>query len=368
MDGVQPKPMSIVLVGDPHFANRTGFAKQPSNPEFQGCNSRLHEIAQAVRRAITFAKDGGAEAVVILGDIFHDRGVIQVPVFNAMYQILNEAKDKGVEVILFPGNHDYVDLHARGSAKLHSILSFEGAATVVHSASQIELDSFICSIVPFTPSAEKTTLAAKKLYEKSKKSSKANLLLLHHSLDGAKTGPHEWVMPSRLRANHLPRFDLIVSGHYHQHQIVKDSDNYVIYAGAPLQHDAGERDYKPGFLVVGDDGSIRHIENFASPRFVVIEAETEEDLESEEVRDNDYLIVKWKGEEKDGKKLRDQLKGLGIGIVNVTPDSARKAIRTNISTADAVETMLAKYAEARLGAPDPLYLDEGVKLYHNSTP
>ena len=346
----------LVLYSDPHFSNRTAFGKTILNAEFPGCNSRFYEIAITFRRCVDYAIQNSCEGIVICGDIFHDRGTIAVPVYNAVYQLFKDASKK-IPLILYPGNHDYVDLNAMHADKhLHSLFTYERSCTLQDKPGIVETDSFRLSIIPFHPEPKYVTSAADALTSTSIE--KVNMLLMHHSFDGAVTGPHEWVMPGKLNPNVFPAsYDLLFSGHYHCRQRVGDRLEYV---GAPLQHDVGEREYTPGFVHVLPDGTWRQVVNNLSPRFNVIEACLESDISG--VSSTDYTIIRWKGIQAVGESLRETNPGL---LVEVTP-SVSAPMRSDIKTTDNVEDMFEKYISAKFGLSNEPILKKGLRLYRGN--
>ena len=352
----------IVLFSDPHFDNKSSFGVYTSNPEFPGCNSRFHEIAKTFREAVSYTKTNGCEAMFVLGDIFHTRGNISVPVYNAVYRLFREATSSGVSLFLYPGNHDFVDLRAMHTKhSLHSLFMYGSVCTLVDQPTLVETDSFAVGIIPFSMDLDAITLASQQLYPSASKllrpNTKQTALMLHHSVNGAVTGPHEWQMPNRLNVADLNQsWDHIFSGHYHKHQNV----DKLVYVGAPLQHDFGEREYIPGFIHVYPDGSWKHVENNASPRFVITETEDSSVISS--LDNHNYNVVRWYGEEKAGEKLRESTNAL----VEIKPPSLHKIARSDIKTTDSIEDMFKKYIKARTGSVSNTLLKKGLAFYKES--
>lgn len=351
----------IVLWSDPHFANRTSFGKIETNSEFPGCNSRFHEIAKSFRKAVDYAEGNDCESIFILGDIFHDRGVIDIPVYNAVYQLFKEAAGRGVRVVIYPGNHDMVDLRAMHVNKhLHSLFTYEKITHVQEKPSIVQTAYFPVAVIPYSNSSREVVETSKRLLDQM--SGDIKILMLHHSVNGAITGPHEWVMPHRLDADDLPEgYTHIFSGHYHCHQKVKR----LWYVGAPLHHDFGERTYTPGFIHVKPDGSWTQIENTDSPRFQVIETCDPKVLKT--INPKDYTSIKWDGDFNEVELAKEDMPD--NSIIEVT-HKTKTSVRTNIQTTDQVETMIEKYAEAKYGKVVPAgdnhsseIIDYGVRLY-----
>lgn len=298
--------------------------------------------------AVDYAAENFCESIFILGDVFHDRGIIEVPVYNGVYQLFREATGRGIRVVVYPGNHDMQDLRAMHADKhLHSLFAFEKLANIYDTPSVVQTAYFPVAVIPYSSNANGVIFQAEKLLKKMNGDIK--MLMLHHSVSGAKTGPHEWVMPNKLDVDQLPDgYSHIWSGHYHQHQMLTGTVNpnkRWWYVGAPVHHDFGERNYIPGFIHVMPNGKWKHIENTASPRFKVY---TTNDITKikDMINPDDYNSVRWQGPLADLEKIKKDLPYNCIvesehmsaqpGTVSVT--------RAQIATTDPAETMIEKYA------------------------
>ena len=354
----------IVLFSDPHFCNRTAFGRIDSKAEFPGCNSRFHEIAKAYRAAVDYAEENNCESIFILGDVFHDRGSIDVPVYNGVYQLFRETAEKGITLRIFPGNHDTVDLRAMHIDKhLHSLFMFEKLARVYEKPSIVQTAYFPVCVVPYSNSGRTVIDVTTQLADKMTGDIKP--VLFHHSFNDAVTGPHEWVMPHKLDANDLSeKFTHKFSGHYHLHQKIAGN---LWYVGSPLHHDFGERNYNPGFIHLLPDGSWGHIENKVSPRFQVITTSDPKDLEN--ISLTDYTSVKWEGNIGEIEKIKDTLpENCIIEYSNNTGKNTTFLTRTSIKTTDNVESMIEKYADTKAtmaSTPEQLkeLVEHGTNLY-----
>jgi DNA repair exonuclease SbcCD nuclease subunit len=353
----------IVLFSDSHFANRTAFGKFESNAEFPGCNSRFHVIAKAFRAAVKYANDNNCESIFILGDVFHDRGVIDVPVYNGVYQLFREATEQSIRLVIYPGNHDMVDMRAMHSDKhLHSLFAFERLAHVYDQPTIVQTAYFPVAVLPYSNSSKGVIYKAEQMVKKM--SGDIKMLMLHHSVNKAITGPHEWVMPHRLDVDSLPEdYSHIWSGHYHFHQQVMSEDNKrrLWYVGAPVHHDFGERTYVPGFVHVMPDGKWQHIENTESPKFKVISTSDIKDFD-EVATSKDYIKIEWQGDMNEIEKIKKDLPE--NCLVEATNSGVVSVARTSIQTTDSVEGMISKYADAKALVKNPIEIVEhGVILY-----
>jgi len=346
----------IMVISDLHLANRVNFGKPTINPTFIGCNTRFHAIAEAVNRYVDLAVKEGCEALVVPGDIWHERMILQVPVLNAVYSLFEEANNK-IPTYIMTGNHDMVSAKALyGEEGLHSLYALKQVCNVIDNPCMTYTYSFNLCFVPFNISKDKTIADAKKLYENSKQRLKPSVVFFHHSFEGAVTGPTNWRMPSEIKPSDVPPFDVKLSGHLHHHQTLGG----ITYVGSLVQHDLGERTYSPGGLIVSDDGTWKHIPNEVSPKFVVIEAVTRKDLLLN--RPQDYKVIKWLGDEKEGLEVREDMEN---SIVEIQSKEIKREARTNINNMDTIENMMKKYVTAKLGTNNEGVFTEGLSIYRN---
>lgn len=345
----------IVVLSDTHFSNRKQFGKSLTNAVWKGCNSRFHEIAYAVQRAFQYALKNDCEAIVLPGDIFHERGFIQVPVYNAVYEIFDQiANQSKIKLILMPGNHDMVDVKALGGSEgLHSLFAMNNMTIVAETIAIVPLDSFNAYMVPFDSATDKILARCKQtLHDKSK----ANILFLHQSIEGAESGPTNWKMPHELKPSDLDLgYDLVISGHYHKHQKLGKN---IIYVGSLLQHDFGERDYTPGFMHVLPDGTWKHIENKISPRFVKLITNDVNKVNA--LNSNNYNSVEWTGDDPSSMAVVDNT------LLTHTPEIETRVIRSTIKTTDSLREMIAKYVEIKTGDKNPDLVDYLVDKYEGA--
>lgn len=344
----------IVVVSDTHFSNRKQFGKTLATPVWKGCNSRFHYTGYAFQLAFQYALEHDCEAIVVPGDIFHERGLLKVPVYNAVYEIFDQiANQSKVKLIIMPGNHDMVDVRAmHGTEGLHSLFAMNAMTIVADRPSHIPLDDFDLYMVPFSPDPKEVVANAKSIFRKAQSNPlKPATLFLHHSIAGAETGPSNWKMPHELTPDDLQLgFDLVISGHYHKHQVLPHG---IVYAGALLQHDFGERDYTPGWLHVLPDGTWTQIENKWSPRFMELETDCSSDID-QIANSMDYWNIIWKGDSSERARWKG-VEDASISFKRSDPEGA--VLRSQISMKDSVPEMVPKYVKVKTGQDDPTLVE-----------
>jgi len=277
--------MKVLLVADTHFENFADFGVPESDPEFPGCNSRCVVILRAFLSACEYGHSIGAKKMILAGDVFHRRGIINVAVFNAVSKILQLARTKyDLTVYIIFGNHDVADRNAEHAEKgHHALASLGGNAIVISSPSILAVGETSFVFLPYMVTRSEWEQTASQLVGLARTAGAGftvPVIVAHQSFDGAVVGPHEYVMREGLHpVTSVPEaFRWVFSGHYHKHQVLGDR---VVYIGGLVQHNFGERYYMPGFLVYDTDTfEWEHIENKISPRFYAIDASNEEEIKT----------------------------------------------------------------------------------------
>jgi len=249
----------LVLIGDPHFANRKLFGRPTDKP---GVNTRLQYTQQALE---WIARDIPADIdhVCILGDITHDHGRLTPPVLLAIQDMLLEFAEHGHSVAMLGGNHD---MDGYGLSIVSAFESDSREVREVVTEPRQLYYSFPIPIhaIPYGLMSDALDYMAE-LTERC-------IVLMHHSFEGAKHGTHEFQPPGGIPPALIPDHIEVFSGHYHMRQKM---NKHVEYTGAPLQHDFGEVNYTPGYVILEiDSGSIRQqfieVPPEVAPRFHIL--------------------------------------------------------------------------------------------------
>jgi DNA repair exonuclease SbcCD nuclease subunit len=212
------------------------------------------------------------------GDLFEKRGKLDVELFNLVYQIFAEKKTRKVfkDIIMLPGNHD---LATKETDTLRSsIFAFNelphvtvikepqtiGHLTEFNSKNIEDADRVYLHFVPFYDDQAQHITALKDIQSSTKKDG-FHILCTHAELRGGRMGVTKSKKGISAKQMGVKNFDLILLGHFHQHQTIAGK---IVYVGAPLQHkfsDVGER---RGFILLNEKKKTwRHVPLKGLPKF-----------------------------------------------------------------------------------------------------
>jgi DNA repair exonuclease SbcCD nuclease subunit len=228
--------MKILLVGDLHV--------QQNNIEDTG------ELFGLVDQILD--EDKGISHVCFLGDIFHTHDVVrQEPAFFVRSKISEIAKKFGSRVawIALAGNHDYSTPSASTIDNAVRLVLGD-LLTVVDSYSislNPEFNSLPFFFIPFIGDNERFIKIVEGI-------SPDKILICHQTFDGSKYENNQ-TAPNGVDQNRVPQ-KLIISGHIHTKQNLKNNHNEVVYVGTPRALTSNEVNQKKYLTVYDSDLNI----------------------------------------------------------------------------------------------------------------
>jgi len=257
----------VMLIGDPHFANHKVFGKPTDSP---GVNSRCANVTKTLQYWSDRCVDLEVDMIFILGDITHYHGALTPPIANQIECALMDLSDQ-CPVVVISGNHDM-------DGNDMSIVPFiRGDATGVRLVEGMSNHKVGDHTMFWACSYAVPVQQALNAIRTRKDASENNILLMHHSFEGAVHGHHEFEPPGGITSSVIPDDIQVFSGHYHKRQKISDNVQYI---GAPLQHDFGEATYTPGVTLLDIDEDGYYTESFYStpretaPRFEILAWDT----------------------------------------------------------------------------------------------
>lgn len=247
----------ILLTADLHIHKWREFAQLKG-----GVNDRLLDGVSVLTDIDRYAMRHGIDDVIIAGDLFQKRAVLDVETFNLVFDTIKRTDRRWW---LLDGNHD----QATKDGRIHSLEPFNALSNVnvvgrsSHTIGYTRFDFF-----PYRDD-EKSVMEE---LRKANRSSKAlPVAIMHHGFKGARVGSAlEYEVKEPLDPQAVLNFgyDFVFSGHYHTRQHLADN---LMYIGAPCEHTRHDRsNRKRGFLLFNVDTKKVTVVPLKKPRFVTV--------------------------------------------------------------------------------------------------
>lgn len=221
------------------------------------------------------AKEHGADAMVVAGDLFDQKGTIRAEVYNAVWERIRDAE---IPYYILAGNHGKSsrtvlgDDHP-GDDTVYAMDDLEDVETVTGRRLFVDEKfggegSDVTAF--FQPYVEDVEDLVERLSSAEVGGSGRNVLFGHFGIADAEMGPaqvqdRDWMDSGDAV---FKDFDWVFAGHYHRPQNFGEK---VWIPGSPLQHSFGEREQQKRMLFLDtEDGSVESV-SVDGPRYVVVE-------------------------------------------------------------------------------------------------
>lgn len=295
--------MKAVITADWHF----------------GYPDRLDDISWAFRGVLRHCTKNGIGHVWLLGDLIHDRESVTHDVTNRLAELFEEANAAGIEILIFPGNHD---MYLRYSWKINAIKPFAKYLNLVESVSSFDFGGRKFWIVPFIEH-EKTYQRVVSLV--SDQASDRDVLLTHIGVNSAVYNQCFLIQNWNIVSFEETKFSRVYTGHFHCTQKVGSK---TWYPGSPISFRFDEGLVEHGFLVYDSDTNDHEFIDIyaagtteaAPPDFITMES----DFEQSDISGNNIRILLKEGE--DEVALRAALMALGARKVAFTRPTEQKIV------------------------------------------
>ncbi len=268
----------MLLLADVHLHPYAGSAILPD-----GRNKRLDDIMVCLNAALQTCSTG--QAIVIAGDLFHDRKGVKPEALHRIGEWLNEARSTKVPVYILAGNHD-LSIGGDGCA---SVMALRHATIITEPGKVIEIEGFKVGFIPYVEDPEAVRLQAKALRKDG-----AKILVAHLGIGDPRFAdciPVDYEVPGRISVDDLRPgdFEQVFLGHYHNPQELAKNVRYI---GSPLQLSFKEAGQEKGWVRLGATGKPTRVQNVWSPKFQKMgAAEAVAKLAHKEIAETDYLWV-----------------------------------------------------------------------------
>lgn len=216
--------LRAIVIGDLHFSIKNG------------------EVAEKVLRHIytELVPKLDAEAILFVGDLFHDKPNIPNKVVNRVIELFLDLDNFDIPFYAITGNHDQAGKSAFNREPATSSLEAVSAACNTFHIIDNSYVDFLGDIrVHGIPYYSDKSSVAEALDAVQLKKDGFNILMLHQTIAGIEDSfiPHE-VVPHQLE-----QFDIVLCGHIHKRQYITDK---VFNVGTPYQISLEEADQEKG--------------------------------------------------------------------------------------------------------------------------
>jgi DNA repair exonuclease SbcCD nuclease subunit len=246
-----PERVRILFLADTHL----GF-DLPTRARIQR-RRRGHDFLANYATALRPALDGEVDLVIHGGDVFN-RSRPPTSVAWQAFEPLTRVAEKGIPVLVVPGNHERGRIPQIRFAQHPRIHLFDRPRTFTLDVRGIRL-----AIAGFPSERHDVRTQFADLVEATrwrKVDAHAKLLCIHQCVEGATVGPNDFTFTTAadvIRARDIPAgFSAVLSGHIHRHQILthdlagRPIAAPVLYPGSIERTSVAEADEDKGFMMV----------------------------------------------------------------------------------------------------------------------
>lgn len=255
----EKQTLKIIVVSDTHL----GF-DYPIKPRIKR-RRRGEDFFRNFNIALDYALEVKADLVLHCGDFFF-RSKIPAPIIDIAYCNIFDFAEKGIPILIIPGNHER-------SLLPQSILTQHPNIHIFHKPSvyTITMNNFTVAISGFPfirkESQKEFDRLLPALYEESKYAD-VKLIAMHQVIEGASVGPVNFTFTKGddiISQHSIPQWcNGVLCGHIHRHQVLTKqfgSDRMpIIFPGSVERTSFAEKNETKGFieLEIGMDKSIKY--------------------------------------------------------------------------------------------------------------
>ena len=200
-------------------------------------------------RALEPAFRGEADAVVHGGDVFY-RSRVKPGLVMRAFEPLKRLADRGIPVVVVPGNHERSAIPYPMLAMHPGIHIFDRPRTFRFNLAGIDV-----AFSGFPNDRNNIRASFPNLVQQTgwqTAPADVRLLCLHQTVEGATVGPADFVFrgaPDVIPRHAIPdEFTAVLSGHIHRHQVLDAAGTPVFYPGSTERTSWAERNEAKGYL------------------------------------------------------------------------------------------------------------------------
>ena len=252
--------LKLLVLSDTHL----GF-DYPMRPRIK-IRRRAEEFFSNFNHVLNYGVKNKVDFILHLGDLFF-RCKVHNDIVKRAYSKLLSTADKGIKIIIVPGNHDCSRLPLISILSHPNIYIFERPKvfSFPFQGKNINFAGF-----PFIrKNLHEEFQKCQNIFKTDISTNDVNLLLMHQTVQGAQVGQINYTFgsgPDILLKKMMPQnYDLILCGHIHRHQILPfkhnnqaDFKGKVIFSGSTERTSFAEKNETKGFLKIGSDPAINN--------------------------------------------------------------------------------------------------------------
>lgn len=237
----------IVVTGDTHLGFDLPLRPRAQHPR------RGEDFFRNFEIILKYALSSGAAYLIHGGDLFF-RSKVPQAIVDRVYRLLAEYADRGLTLLIVPGNHERSVLPA-------SLYRFHPRIKVLERPEHFILDlgGMPVAVGGFPSVGNGVRQVFPKLLQRTgllTARARLKILCLHEAVEGARVGPSHFTFrdrPDTIRLADLPEgLSLVVSGHIHRAQVLRkirpDSSRLeILYPGSVERTSFAEKDEEKGF-------------------------------------------------------------------------------------------------------------------------
>jgi len=306
-----------------------------------GLAIQLYDIFSALKQMVVYAKNNSIDIIEIGGDLFNDKNLTYTKPLSMFTDFLEDNKDIMFRII--NGNHD-MDTTSKDQISLVKTLKGHSNVEAIIDVKNIGNTLY----VPFTNHIVDDIL----------KSEPYDILISHFGLNEAQLSTGISLIAD-IGMSKLSKFKLVLLGHYHKGQELKNANTHLFYVGTPFQKDWNEKHQDKRFLVYDTETlEVESIPISGYTKYVELILENRDQA--------DELILQSEALKKDGHNVRIrnktdvELDGDVQVIVEKEIDITNRGLNLSMTT----EEQLKKYIEIKEISKKDLkkYLEIGKEL------
>lgn len=317
--------MKLVFIGDLQTHAWTAYGSV--TPE--GLNERLLDTIRELERILHACILEGVKHVFILGDVFQERGKLDIVVLNSLYRTINRFRESSIDVYLLLGNHDRYPV-----GDYHSLEVFRPICKVIDQPATLKVGEISIYAIPYIPDQEKLRQLV------ADTPTKTDILIGHFAVKELKL-PHGKIWGEGVSLAALPDRAFTFLGHYHRFTKLQGKKR-AYYIGSLLQIDWGDFNIRKYYVVYDHETkSIQKRESFG-PRFLHIRHRGDSvDRNIRALVKGNFVFVELISEISDVGRIKKQYEDLGARYVEIELRSLDKEVV--IETKRSIDNLLEDY-------------------------